>query len=209
MRCLQVKHVLSRTGVVVALWGIVPAMASAQNLLTNGSFESGLAGWTMNRNDCSSFVNSLFVGPAFSGTFTPAPGSAEDGLSDMGFGAATCTPGISQELTTIAGRYYTLDFWFVLGPRTPPNTPNVFTISLNGNVLASGQVNNYFPWQELGGEFLGTGDDIVSFSGNNPKGVTFLDNVRVTAVTPEPETLTLFATGMVGLLAIQRRRRKA
>ena len=199
-------HALARIRVAAVLLGVAPMMVSAQNLVTNGSFESGLTGWTMNRNDCASFVNNLFTGPAYSGTKSPGVGIAEDGASEMGFGAVSCTPGISEDLTTIAGQTYNLGFWFVLGP-SQLNIPNVFSVSVDGDVLGSGQITQY-AWTQFTTSFVGTGDDKLSFSGNNPNGVTYLDNVRVIAVTPEPGTMTLMATGLVGLVGSRLRRRK-
>lgn len=71
---------------------------SAQNLLTNPSFESDLTGWAAG-------PNSAYTAPEV------VTGGAQDGDKSVSY-AATATTGFFQNVPVTAGEDYTISFWY-------------------------------------------------------------------------------------------------
>src|SRR6266404_9344680 len=87
--------------VVMACMLVLGASAMAQNLVSNGGFETGnFAGWSQQGN--TGFTG---VAGCFSST-CPHSGSFQ-----AYFGPIGSTGGINQTLATDAGSTYTVDFW--------------------------------------------------------------------------------------------------
>jgi len=166
---------------------------TAQNLLTNGSFETGtFSGWTQGGNS------------GFDGVF--CPGGAPDGNCQAFFGAIGSNSTLSQTVNTQLGALYNLSFWF----DPDGNTPSFFDVSWGGTSLFSVTNSADDPYtlktfQDLVGQ---AGSTTLTFTFRDDPGFQFLDDVRVTSVTPEPATMSLMATGLVGIVGAGLRRRK-
>jgi len=123
-------------------------------------------------------------------------------------GAAGCTPSVSQGIATVSGQQYALSFWARVNGALN-HVPNQLTVSFNSTTLFSAQMSDT-AWQKMVFNVTGTGNDQLYFAANNIYGGTELDDVSLTqvAVTPEPRTTLLLATGLVGLIPVLRRKQK-
>jgi len=117
---------------------------------------------------------------------------------DLWMGAAGCTPSVSQGIATVSGQQYALSFWTKVNGALN-HVPNQLTVSFNSTTLFSAQMSDT-AWQKMVFNVTGTGNDQLYFAANNIYGGTELDDVSLTqvAVTPEPRTTLLLATGLVG-----------
>lgn len=197
------------TSLILAGAIALPAALPAQ-IVANGGFESGNAGWTFNQNDCSNTAGDPNAGPSYTGT-TTANGTyarPHSGSYDLWMGAAGCTPSVSQSLTTVAGQTYSLSFWAKVNGALN-EVPNHLTVSFNSTTLLSQQMSDT-SWQHLVFNVTAMGRDQLVFGANNIYGGTEIDDVSLTqvAVTPEPRTSVLLATGLIGLVPVMRRKRR-
>lgn len=206
MRRIQVG-----TAMVVGLLALGVRSGRAQ-LVTNGGFELGNSGWTMNRNDCP--LSAALGDPTSAPIATGAWGAlAHTGSYQLWFGAMGCTPSISQNLITVSGEQYLLTFWYeAYGAQGGAGgLPwNNFTALVGGNTLFSSELTNT-SWQQASVTFTGTGSDMLEFAGFNLPGGDLLDDVSVTAVaavTPEPAPMMLLAIGLVGLTGAGLRKKR-
>lgn len=186
--------------VVIALLAVVTIgapTAFAANLVTNGSFETGdFSGWDTGGN----FEFTQVV----TGSFYVYNG-AQDGdwyatLGPLG-GDAT----LSQTLSTTAGAQYTFSFWLA----AVGDDPSDFSASWDGTTLYS-QTNpdTGGAWTQFSFVVTGTGSDTISFAFDDDPAYIALDNVSVSgsSTTPEPGSLMLFGTGILGLAGVIRRK---
>ena len=179
--------------------------AYAQNLVQNPGFETGdNTGWTRvsPRGNTGVFSSAMGQSNPHTGTFFCNFGDLNSGPGSM-----------SQILTTVNGRQYTLDYF--LGNYFQGNlaSPNEFSVSVGGTVLSdllNIPAQNY---KEYTFQFVAGGPStVLKFTGfDNPAGL-FLDDVRVTGVasTPEPGSLAFFLIAtLTGAGFLTYRRRKA
>ena len=188
------------------LVGALGVLANAQNLVTNGNFESGtgalganswatfttatpLTGWTVLPTG-----NVIVVGQGSTFTWlTPSP-SKEMDLSGV---ADTIGSGIKQTLATVAGQTYDLklDVYSVTG-------------SIEINAGSSTWTRTNVSTRSLGEIFTFTANSTsTDISFISRAGIwNHIDNVSVVAAVPEPATMAALGLGVVGL--IRRKRSK-
>ena len=197
------------TILLASLVAATPAALSAQ-VVNNGGFESGNAGWTFAANDCSNAAGNPTAGPSYTGTTTAGGTYARPraGAYDLWMGAAGCTPSVSQALTTVAGQTYSLGFWAKVNGALN-NVPNHLTVTFNSSTLLNQQMSDT-TWRHLVFNVTALGRDQLVFAASNIYGGTEIDEVSLThvAATPEPRTPVLLATGLLGLIPVLRRKQK-
>ena len=136
------------------------------NLVTNSGFETGnFNGWAQSGDTSFTSVNS---GQAHGGTF-----KAEFGPT------ATCF--LSQNLATVAGQHYRVDFWLA----STTGTPDDFSVSWNGTTITSLQNVSGQLFSEYTFDVVGIpGTSSLQFSFSNPPAFWRLDDISVTPAKP-------------------------
>lgn len=169
------------------------------NLIQNGSFETGdFSSWTLTGDTTFTGVCDVSTCP---GNFAP-----EDGNFAAYFGPKGDTATLSQEIPTTAGDYYKIHF-FLADP--VGGDPIYFEADWGVTVMKVLDKTSPLLWTEFSFIEMATGPETdLSFTFQNDPGYFFLDNVQVSqsAPTSEPESVALFGTGLVGILAMLRRK---
>ncbi len=175
--------------------------AASANLLTNGDFEATtfsspyetltgnqLQGWTIFGGNVAGIVPGYLNAPSqeidLSGTVDVTPG----------------TSGISQTVTTTAGKYYYVSFDVYAGPAT--GYTGGVDLLVGGNLVASNVQGNR---STVTYTFKGNGSDLIEFRSSQGN-VSHIDNASIVA-TPAPGAMIAFGLSAVG--ARVRRRRSA
>ena len=202
--------------VLVALLALVAAQAGATNLIVNGSFQTGdFTGWTLGTTSNGTAGAGFPVVAAW-----PLGGmnAWEGEVGEVNFDGTQQGATLTQSFTAAAG---SADHLYRLGS-TAPYAGNAdggeFTILLNGTQIAqydSGSINQ---GQTLNGILSGTGSlvagtntlqiDItrkyISVADLTP--LQYVTGIDVEGTVPEPGSLILMGSGVLGLAGVLRRK---
>jgi len=167
------------------------AAAYGQNLVTNGSFETGdFTGWTLIGSTENNFVDSGF---ASQGTFAAY------------FGEVGGNAILRQTIATNPGTVYNISFDFAGNG----DNPSSFSAAFGGTTLFS-VTNPPFDVNYVTRTFQVTATSTtadLTFTARDDLGFLNLDNVMVTAqAVPEPTTMAALALGALAL--VKKRARK-
>jgi hypothetical protein len=193
---------LVRFALAVSILSLATAgLANAgDNLVTNGSFETGdFTGWTLSGDTGFTGVCNVSNCP---GAFAP-----EDGTFAAYFGPVGDTATISQTIATTPGDEYSLSFYLA---NPVGGTPNYFNVTFGNSSFSFTNFGTAFTWQQFTLTTLATTDQTqLSFTFRNDPSYWFLDNVTVQqsgGTVPEPGTFALFGSGVLGLAGFARRK---
>ena len=183
--------------------GTVP-VPSAAVPITNGGFETGdFTGWTQFGDTSFSGVCQTSTCP---GNFPPYAGNYA-----AYFGPVGDTGGIFQDVPTVVGQLYTLTFYLANQPSG--GVPNFFQAQFGNADFSLSNFPVAFGWTEFQLTNVATSTStLLEFTFRNDPGYWFLDNVGVTTgggTTPEPGTLVLFGSGLLGIAGVVRRKFRA
>ena len=176
----------ARTAGALAL-SVWAAAANAQNLVANGSFESGLASWTTNGFFAQGFDYGI-------------DNQAQSGSNAFYGGAVQSLGFLNQTVATQAGQVYNVDFWLA----SDGFLPNRFQVLANGQLLLDLEDVLIQPYAARHTAFTAIGPTTqLQFGFRDDSGLLHLDNVTVAAV-PEPEAMILLALGLAAVAARRR-----
>jgi hypothetical protein len=168
--------------------------------VNNGSFETGdFTGWTVSGD--TAFVGVCNVTNC-SGGFAP-----EDGNFAAYFGPVGDTATISQNIATTPGDSYALSFYLA---NPVGGIPNYFNVTFGSSSFSFSNFGVAFGWQQFTLTTMATSNETpLSFTFRNDPSYWFLDNVSVSqsgGTIPEPGTIVLFGSGILGIAGIARRK---
>lgn len=194
------RLILCSSLLILALVTVSAATASASSIVTNGDFQTGdFTGWTVNTAvDTNHPWEIVQSGSNFyASTGCEGPECIQ--------GNTTQNASLIQLLNTVAGQSYTLTFDYSGGD----GTPNALEVDF-GNTDVVDLHNTSDTISTYTYTVLATSNaTFLEFLGEQVPSYDYLDNISVTAnsaATPEPASLALFGSGLLGFVGIARRR---
>lgn len=193
------------TAVVATALTATAASAQLVNFSTTGVFTSPAA--TCNgTNVCAGGGFTL----TFNGASTAAPGLVTPTFSTLGTftltgtGSASVNPGVVNFALTINQTSPTMGS----GVASGTIFGSVTTVGGNSSTLVF-TPNRFVNIDPVQYEILFTAGNGVAINNNGPGTVTSIDARITSNVIPEPSTYALMGTGLLGLLGVARRNKKA
>lgn len=211
----MIKHLFKGTFVLALCIGITLTAATAQavSLITNGSFElativpdgdtleagsTAITGWTVTSGDID------YIGNYW---------TASDGVRSLDMNGRT-SGNISQSFSTIIGKEYEVRFDMAGNPDSGPTIKSlrasVDSIFFDFTFDNTGWTRTSMGWEEKSFLFTAIAPEttlsFISLTADCCWGPA-LDNVEVARISnPEPASLLLLGSGLVGLAARRKRR---
>ena len=183
----------------------------AGNLVANCGFETGdFTSWTLSGNDVPGEEGNLYgvEGTDPVDSIIPNSGSYQAFFATLDSNATK----LSQDITTTAGDQYTITFWVAQDTASSSEYGNELLASFGGTSLVDDSdvvVEGYTEYTYNVGPVSGSSNTLELTFGNG-LGEFLLDDVSVVdngpVVTPEPDSLLLFGTGLLALVGVARRR---
>jgi len=207
---------------VVAATLILSSSGAGAAIITNGGFESGLSGWTVNSGTDPQYAPvaiqygsaTPYPTGAFGEAIPAAPGGGQRGLY---FVSDFANQSISQSISLVAGTGYMVSYNIY----APINgTTNPFDALLQS--ATAGSFSPVFTAKSLGGGWTNyTGgfiagaapySFILNFNplGSGPANAAadfVIDNIDVTVAVPEPATWAMMIMGFMGIGFLAYRRK--
>jgi hypothetical protein len=179
------------------------ATALATNIVTNPSFDTAdFSGWTVNL--ASDHPWQIRSGGA--GSFYAANGCV--GQQCIGSDTSSATAYLYQDLATVAGDTYTIDFFFASGGAPGQE----LLVTFGGTKLFDLVDLNPGGYAEYCATAVASGTTTrLEFQGRQDPGFNSLDNISVTrpdASAPEPSSIVMALTGAFGLFIVAGFRRR-
>ena len=205
----------------------LPMLASAQNAVTNGSFESGFTGWTLGGNVVDGYsatvinysLNALYPAGAFGEPIAPdnSGSISPDAVGSKAayFVSDASSQTLSQTVHLTPGTYQIGFSAYAPNNGYANLRDGQFTASIAGVTLANYSISSgpAATWQDFSGQKVVTteGDYAVQFSfltnNNGAAKDVVIDRVYVAAApVPEPETYAMLLCGLGLMGAVTRRR---
>jgi len=182
-----------RSLLAMAALASASSLAAADNLVANGSFETGsFASWSQTGST------------PLNGVYCVNGGDAPDGICQAYFGPLGTTGGIEQALATTAGMQYVVSFRL----SGAGDDPSSVQVNFGGQTLLA--LSNPMTAGFQAYSFVATASGAsttLNFTFRDDVDFIHLDSVSVTAV-PEPATAGLLALGVAVLLMRRRSARQ-